>query len=248
MPEFTAELARHTSLPIYGIYEQSLGQGIVGGVLTSPQLEGTKAGELVARILAGEPAGSIPVVTRQSTRVAFDWRRLSALGIPVSSLPVGATVINRPVTILDTNRRLVVFTAVVILLLVLGIVFLAVNDVRRERAEASALRLATAIEQAAEAIAITDPDGVVTYVNPAFEHTTGFPDAESRGHNIRGLLGDEVAAPLERRTEESLTPYESWKKKITSVRKDGSLVELDLTVSPVRGPGDEVANYTYRRA
>ena len=245
MPAFTAELARHTSLPIYGVYEQCLGWGIVGGVLTSPQLEGTKAAELVARILTGEPAGSIPVVTRQSTHVAFDWRKVSALGIPMSSLPVGATVVNRPVTILDTNRRLVVFTAVIILLLVLGIVFLAVNDVRRERAEASARRLATAIEQTAEAIAITDPTGVVTYVNPAFEHTTGFRDAESRGHNIRALLGEEVAAPLERRVEESLTPYESWKKKITRIRKDGSLVELDLTVSPVRGRDDEVSNYTY---
>lgn len=245
MPAFTAELARHTSLPIYGVYEQCLGWGIVGGVLTSPQLEGTKAAELVARILTGEPAGSIPVVTRQSTHVAFDWRKVSALGIPMSSLPAGATVVNRPVTILDTNRRLVVFTAVIILLLVLGIVFLAVNDVRRERAEASARRLATAIEQTAEAIAITDPTGVVTYVNPAFEHTTGFRDAESRGHNIRALLGEEVAAPLERRVEESLTPYESWKKKITRIRKDGSLVELDLTVSPVRGRDDEVSNYTY---
>jgi len=245
MPEFIAELARHTALPIYGVYEQGLGQGVVGGVLTSPQLEGAKAGDLVARILAGEPAGSIPVVTRQSTHVAFDWNRLETFGIPASSLPVGATVINRPVTILDTNRRLVVFTIVVMLLLVLGIVFLGINDVRRERAEARALRLATAIEQAAEAIAITDPSGTVTYVNPAFEHATGFSDAESRGRNIRGLLGDEVAVPLERRAEEHLTAYDSWKKKITSVRKDGSLVELDLTVSPVRGPGDEVANYTY---
>lgn len=245
MPEFTAELARHTSLPIYGIYEQGLGQGIVGGMLTSPQLEGAKAGELAVRILAGEPASSIPVVTRQSTHAAFDWRRLEAFGIPVSSLPVGATVINRSVSILDTNRPLVVFTIVVILLLVLGIVFLAINDVRRERAEAQALRLATAIEQAAEAIAITDPDGVVTYINPAFEHTTGFPAVESRGRNIRDLLGDEVAVPLERRAQEHLTTYDSWKKKITSVRKDGSVVELDLTVSPVRGPGDEVANYTY---
>jgi PAS domain S-box-containing protein len=245
MPEFTAELARHTSLPIYGMYEHCLGQGIVGGVLTSAQLEGTQAGELATRILAGEPTGSMPVVTQLSTLVAFDWRKVQAFDIPVSSLPVGATVINRPVTILDTNRRLVVFTVVVILLLVLGIAFLAINDVRRERAEARALRLATAIEQAAEAIAITDPDGVVTYINPAFEHATGFPDVESRGRNIRGLLGDEVTAPLERREQEHLTTYDSWKKKITSVRKDGSLVELDLTVSPVRGPGGEVANYTY---
>lgn len=245
MPAFTVELARHTSLPIYGIYEQALGQGIVGGILTSPQLEGVKTGELVMRILAGEPAGSISVVTRQSTRAAFDWQRLSALGIPVSSLPVVVTVINRPVTILDTNRGLVLFTIAIILLLVLGITFLAVNDIRRQRAEARALRLATAIEQAAEAIAITDPLGVVTYVNPAFEHATGFKEAESNGHNIRELLGDEVAAPLERRAQEHLSTYDSWKKKLSSVRKDGSLVELDLTVSPVRGPGDEVANYTY---
>src|SRR5450756_2570811 len=184
MPQFTAELARHTSLPIYGMYEHCLGQGIVGGVLTSAQLEGTQAGELATRILAGEPVSSIPVVTQRSTLVAFDWRKLEAFGIPLSSLPVGATVINRPVTILDTNRRLVVFTIVIMLLLVLGIAFLGVNDVRRERAEARALRLATAIEQAAEAIAITDPNGVVTYINPAFEHATGFPDAESRGRNI----------------------------------------------------------------
>jgi PAS domain S-box-containing protein len=245
MPEFTAELTRHTSLPIYGLYEHCLGQGIVGGVLTSAHLEGTQAGELATRILAGEPAGSIPVVTQRSTHVAFDWNRLTAFGIPVSSLPAGATVINRPVTILDTNRPLVVLTAVVMLLLVLGIAFLGVNDVRRERAEARALRLATAIEQAAEAIAITDPDGVVTYINPAFEHATGFPDGDSKGHNIRELLGEEVAVPLERREQEHLTTYDSWKKRITSVRKDGSLVELDLTVSPVRGPADEVANYTY---
>lgn len=244
-PEFTAELARHTSLPIYGLYEQGLGHGIVGGMLTSPQLEGATAGELAMRVLTGEPAGSIPVVTGQSTHAAFDWHRLEAFGIPVSSLPVGALVINHPVTILDTNRRLVIFTTVVILLLVLGIVLLAINDVRRERAEARALRLTTAIEQAAEAIAITDPDGIVTYINPAFEHTTGFPDVEIRGRNIRGLLGDEVTAPLKRRKQEHLTTFENWKKKITSVRKDGSLVELDLTVSPVRGPGDEVANYTY---
>ena len=245
MPEFTAELARHTSLPIYGMYEHCLGQGIVGGVLTSAELEGTQVGELVTRILAGAPASSIPVVTQRSTLVAFDWLKLQAFSIPLSSLPVGATVINRPVTILDTNRRLVFFTILIMAMLVMGIVFLAINDLRRERAEAKALRLATAIEQAADAIAITNPDGIVTYVNPAFGHATGFPEAESRGHDIRGLLGEEVAVPLERRTEEHLTTYDSWKKKITSVRKDGSAVELDLTVSPVRGPGDEVANYTY---
>jgi len=243
-PQFTEELAKHTSLPIYGLHEQGLGHGLVGGVLTSPNLEGAKAGDLVERVLAGESAGSIPVVTRQSTQTAFDWRMLDVYGIPIASLPVGASIINRPITILDTNRPLVLFTVMIMALLVMGIIFLAVNDLRRERAEAKALRLATALEQAADAIAITDPEGIVTYVNPAFEHVTGFPATETRGHNIGDLLGKEVAAQLKRRAEEHPTACDSWKKKITGTRKDGSPMELDLTISPVLNPAGMVANYT----
>ncbi|MEN6388002.1 MAG: response regulator [Candidatus Cryosericum sp.] len=244
-PRFVDELAKHTSLPIYGLYEQDLGHGIVGGVLTSPSLQGARAGDLVQRVLGGESAGSIPVVTRQSTKTAFDWRMLDIYGIPFSSLPVGATVIHRPATILDTNRHLVLFTIIIIALLVMGIVFLVINDLRRERAEAKALRLATALDQAADAIAITDPVGIVTYVNPAFEHVTGFPAAETRGHNIGDLLGEEVTAQLKLRADGHMTAYDSWKKKITGTRKDGSPMELDLTVSPVLSPAGTIANYTY---
>jgi two-component system cell cycle sensor histidine kinase/response regulator CckA len=243
--EFTAELTAHTNLPVYGIYEEGLGQGIVGGALTSANLEGEKAGELAVRILAGESGGEIPVVTRQSTRIAFDWRKLQQYGIPVSDLPAGAVIVNQPVSILDTNRNLVVITAVVILLLVLGIAFLGITNIRRERAEAQVLRLATVVEQATEAIAITDPDGLVTYVNPAFEHITGFSAPESKGKNVRELLGEGVTLPPEQKTQNSPQASDGWKRKLSATRKDGSPLELDLTFRPVRGPADMVTNYTF---
>lgn len=244
-PQFTEGLAQHTSLPIYGLQEQGLGYGIVGGVLTSPNLEGSQAGSLARRILNGESASSLPVITKHATEIAFDWRMLDAYNIPIASLPVGATIVNRPVTIFDTNRRLVLFTILIMALMVMGIVFLVINDLRRERAEAKALRLATALDQAADAIAITDPDGIVTYVNPAFEHVTGFSATETRNHNITDLLGSDVAAPITRRTEERLAAHDSWKKKIIGARKDGSPIQLDLTVSPVLSPAGTVANYTF---
>jgi len=242
IPEFTALLAAHTKLPIYGIYEEGLRQGIVGGVLTSPNLEGEKAGQLAVRILAGESADEIPVITRQSTRAAFDWQKLQQYGIPVSSLPAGAIIVNEPVSILDTNRNLVIITAVVILLLVLGVVFLGVINIRRERAEAQVLRLATVVEQAAEAIVITDPDGVVTYVNPAFEHIAGFSALESKGKNIRELLGADVAMPPDQKAQHA---SEGWKRKVSTTRKDDSPLELDLTVRPVRDPAGTMTNYTF---
>ncbi|MHB8070356.1 MAG: hybrid sensor histidine kinase/response regulator [Candidatus Cryosericum sp.] len=245
IPEFTAQLAAHTNLPVYGIYEEGLGQGIVGGVLTSPNLEGEKAGQLAVRILAGESADSIPVVTRQSTRAAFDWRKLQQYGIPVSSLPAGAVIVNEPISILDTNRNLVIITAVVILLLVLGIVFLGITNIRRERAEAQVLRLATVVEQAAEAIVITDPDGLVTYVNPAFEHITGFSAPETKAKNIRDLLGEDVALPPEPKAQNTEQASVGWKRKVSTTRKDESPLELDLTVRPVHGPADMLTNYTF---
>ena len=242
IPEFTALLAAHTNLPIYGIYEEGLGQGIVGGVLTSPNLEGEKAGQLAVRILGGESADQIPVVTRQSTRASFDWRKLQQYGIPVSSLPAGAVIVNEPVSILDTNRNLVIITAVVILLLVLGVIFLGIINIRRERAEAQVLRLATVVEQAAEAIAIADPDGQVTYVNPAFEHVTGFSALETKGKNIRELLGTDVAEPPDQKAQNA---SEGWKRKVSTTRKDDSPLELDLTVRPVRDPAGTMTNYTF---
>ena len=51
----------------------------------------------------------------------------------------------------------------------------------RRRAESSLRQLQTAIEFAAEDIMITNTDGTITYVNPAFEHTTGYSKDEVLG-------------------------------------------------------------------
>ena len=49
------------------------------------------------------------------------------------------------------------------------------------------LRLATVIEQTAEAVMITDPNASIVYVNPAFEQVTGYAAAEVIGQNTRIL-------------------------------------------------------------
>ena len=58
---------------------------------------------------------------------------------------------------------------------------------KRKRAEESQTRLATAVEQAAEAVVITDTDGKILYVNPAFEAVTGYSQKEIIGQNPRML-------------------------------------------------------------
>jgi PAS domain S-box-containing protein len=52
---------------------------------------------------------------------------------------------------------------------------------RRKRSELVQRRLAAAVEQTAEAIVITDSQGNIEYVNPAFEHITGYAREEVIG-------------------------------------------------------------------
>ncbi|MGB2986995.1 MAG: PAS domain-containing protein, partial [Phycisphaerae bacterium] len=68
-----------------------------------------------------------------------------------------------------------------------GILEVTQNITERSRMEAERARLATAIEQAAEAIVITDTEGAIQYVNPAFERITGYTLEEAIGQNPRVL-------------------------------------------------------------
>jgi PAS domain S-box-containing protein len=62
----------------------------------------------------------------------------------------------------------------------------AVRDITaRRRTEEDRSRLAMAVEQSAEAIVVTDREGTILYVNPAFETITGYSVEEAVGKNPR---------------------------------------------------------------
>jgi PAS domain S-box-containing protein len=94
--------------------------------------------------------------------------------------------------------------------------------------------LAAIVENSDDAIASKDLTGVVTTWNRAAERLFGYRAEEIVGHNIAVLAapGRETEMPmiLERiRRGERVDHYDTVRR-----RKDGSLVEISLTVSPVR--------------
>jgi PAS domain S-box-containing protein len=113
----------------------------------------------------------------------------------------------------------------------------------RKRAEESHARLAMAAEQAAEIIVITDTQGTILYVNPAFEKITGYTRAEVLGQNRSILESDKQDAEFYRQLWETLTRGEVWHGHFINKRKDGTLHEEDATVSPVRDDTGKIVNY-----
>ncbi len=113
----------------------------------------------------------------------------------------------------------------------------------RNRAEARATRLAAAVEQAAEDIVITDPDGLIEYVNPSFEATTGFSRADAVGKSCRILNGGAQDDAFYRDMWGAIRAGKSWKGRFRNRTKDGRLILQDATIAPILGGPGAIVGY-----
>ena len=113
----------------------------------------------------------------------------------------------------------------------------------RIRAEEERTRLFSAVEQAHEAILITDAAGAILYVNPAFERCTGYTRGEVIGRNPRILKSGAQADEFYREMWATLLRGEVWSGRIVNMRKDGSKYQEEMVISPVRDAAGIVVNY-----
>lgn len=113
----------------------------------------------------------------------------------------------------------------------------------RKVAEEERIRLVTAIEQSAESIMITDTQGAILYVNPAFEQISGYSRYDILGQNPRLLKSGKQDAAFYQRLWETLAHGEVWRGHLINKRKDGTFYEEDATISPVRDSTGKVVNY-----
>ena len=111
------------------------------------------------------------------------------------------------------------------------------------RTEQERRLLAAAVGQADESIVITDDAARIHWVNPAFERTTGYSKEESIGQNPRILKSGRQDEAFYAEMWKTLARGEVWRGRFTNRRKDGTLVEADATISPVRDASGAVTHY-----
>ena len=109
--------------------------------------------------------------------------------------------------------------------------------------EAQNLKLSTLVEQNPSAIVITDLDGVIEYVNPAFLQLTGYSREESIGEKTSiiksGMTPDAVYKDL----WETIEAGKIWFGRLRNKRKNGTLFDEEVVISPVRDAGGRMINY-----
>ncbi|MEW6262483.1 MAG: response regulator [Thermodesulfobacteriota bacterium] len=103
--------------------------------------------------------------------------------------------------------------------------------------------LATAVEQAAEAISIAGSDGNLQYTNPAFVNMSGYTVEEVLGRKLCFPWGEENISLFENEVWPALVRGEAWTGHIKKRKKDGSLYHSNTTISPVQDDAGRIVNY-----
>ena len=123
-------------------------------------------------------------------------------------------------------------------------VFGSIMDItKRKNAEAERERLTAAMNQVGESICITDPDGAIQYVNPAFENVTGFNSTEVIGQNPRILKSGKHSPSFYQELWSTITSGRTWKERIINKRKNGDMFTEAVTISPVRNLRGKIVNF-----
>jgi PAS domain S-box-containing protein len=118
------------------------------------------------------------------------------------------------------------------------------RDISLQKQAGEQLRLqSVALSSAPNSIMITDRQGNIQWVNPAFTELTGYRLEEVIGKNPRILKSGKQAPEFYQNLWQTILAGEDWHGELVNRRKDGSLYVEDAMISPVFNEENEITHF-----
>ena len=133
--EVTRQVAGASRVPVYCMFEPTLGVGIVGGSMVPLEAEAYRAGEMALAILNGASPDGMAVEPSPRSQPRVDWRQMRRFGLSDAALPPGTVVLFKPSSIWDQYRGRIIGGLSIVVLEFALIVALLVERRLRRRAE-----------------------------------------------------------------------------------------------------------------
>jgi two-component system, cell cycle sensor histidine kinase and response regulator CckA len=114
---------------------------------------------------------------------------------------------------------------------------------QRQLAEDSLRKLSCAVEQSADIIFITNCDGIIEYVNPAFEALSGYSREEAIGKSPAILKSGQQAPALYRELWETIRSGDVYRSILVNRKKNGGLYYVDESISPIRDATGTITHF-----
>ena len=107
-------------------------------------------------------------------------------------------------------------------------------ELERAQVEASLSQLSSAVEQAADSVFITDRDGVIEYVNPAFEKLYGYVQSEVVGKTPSLFKSGRHTQKFYQGLWNAIISGRVFRGTLINRRKDGALFYEEKSIVPIK--------------
>lgn len=125
-----------------------------------------------------------------------------------------------------------------------AMIYSSVHDITEQRnAEAELRKLSKAVEQSPVAICITNPDGIIEYVNPKVTQLTGFSAEELIHENTRIFGSDEKPQQEDAELWKTIKSGKIWSGEFHNKKKNGELYWESATISPILNTEGEITHF-----
>jgi diguanylate cyclase (GGDEF)-like protein/PAS domain S-box-containing protein len=113
----------------------------------------------------------------------------------------------------------------------------------RKKAQTQMQKLSRALEQTADAVMITDCNGTIEYVNPAFEQVTGYASADTLGRQPNLLKSGRQGQGFYDNLWKTILGGEVFNDVVINRRKDGSLYYEEKTITPLKDVDGRITHF-----
>lgn len=110
-------------------------------------------------------------------------------------------------------------------------------------AEESLRKLSLAVEQSPDMVVVTDENGTIEYVNPAFETVTGYTLDEVRGKNPRLLKSGEHGGDVYQELWQTILAGHVFRGILVNRKKNGELYHVEQSICPVRDARGRITHF-----
>jgi PAS domain S-box-containing protein len=114
---------------------------------------------------------------------------------------------------------------------------------RHKTAEALSQRLASAVDQTADTVMITDRNGTIEYVNPAFERTTGYSAREVLGRTPRLLKSGVQRPDYYHEMWSTILGGTTFHGTTVNRKKNGELYYAEQSITPMRDGEGRISHF-----
>ncbi len=114
---------------------------------------------------------------------------------------------------------------------------------KRKQVEKELRKFSRAVEQSANTIVITDTNGTIEFVNPAFSVKTGYSSTEVIGQNPRVLNSGKQPQECYQQLWATISSGQVWQGELLNKRKNGELYWEFATISPVKNQSEQITHY-----